>query len=88
MFEINGIELPPVKISSNRSTRYSDRRVNHQQADFDVSFRAHGLQIVPDTWVRRSQWIVETQLPSISAGVFHCSVSRGRVFNFLATRSS
>ena len=36
----------------------------------------------------RPQWVIETLVPSICAGVFQCSVSRGRVFNFLATTSS
>jgi hypothetical protein len=35
-----------------------------------------------------SQWIIETLVPRICAGVFQCRVSRGRVFNFLATASS
>src|ERR1039457_508303 len=35
-----------------------------------------------------AQWIIETLVPSIYAGVFQCRVSRGRVFNFLATVSS
>jgi len=34
------------------------------------------------------QWIVETLESRMSAGVFHCKVFRGRVFNFLATASS
>ena len=35
-----------------------------------------------------SQLVIETLEPSIYAGVFQCRVSRGRVFNFLATVSS
>src|SRR6185312_459209 len=34
------------------------------------------------TW---PQWVVETLVSRIYAGVFHSRVSRGRVFNFLAT---
>jgi hypothetical protein len=36
----------------------------------------------------QAQWIIETLVPSMYAGVFQCRVSRGRVFNFLATVSS
>jgi hypothetical protein len=35
-----------------------------------------------------AQWIIETLAPSIYAGVFQFRVSRGRVFNFLATVSN
>ena len=35
-----------------------------------------------------SQWVIETLASSVYAGVFQCRVSRGRVFNFLATVSN
>jgi len=43
---------------------------------------------VGDWWLYRSQWVTETLDPNIYAGVFQCRVSRGRVFNFLATVSN
>jgi tetratricopeptide (TPR) repeat protein len=41
-----------------------------------------------EAYCRRSQWVVETLVPSIYAGVIHCRVSLGRVFSFLATVSN
>jgi len=35
-----------------------------------------------------AQWVIETVLPKVYAGVFQRKVSRGRVFNFLATVSN
>src|SRR5208283_3572339 len=41
----------------------------------------------PQTYLS-AQWVIETLVLSICAGVFQCRVSLGRVFNFLATVSN
>ena len=54
----------------------------------NLSGRANNSQVIPGGQVTSAQWVIEILEPSMCAGVFQCSVSRGRVVSFLATVSN
>ena len=83
--------------SSLKSSNIQSVSLYRVKSDRDVHYGANPLAwrqgflpspITVHSGRYRPQWVVETLESRIYAGVFQSRVSRGRVFNFLATTSS